>query len=66
MSYNIINVAKDLVTGKLAIADKETANRRSAVCDGCEVRALGVCTACGCIIAAKVKLQESDCPLGLW
>jgi hypothetical protein len=66
MSYNIFDAVKDLATGELKIADENLANERLAECNICDARALGVCTACGCIIAAKVRLLESDCPLGLW
>jgi hypothetical protein len=66
MSYNIIGVAKDLVTGNLDIADKETANARLAVCVSCEVNVLKICTACNCVIPIKVQLQKASCPLELW
>ena len=66
-NYNIINVAKDLFTGSLEFADKQTEEARMAICNGCEAKnAIGMCTACGCVLKVKVKLQHSSCPMELW
>lgn len=64
--YTIINVIRDLITGKIKFATRSTVKKRSNVCSVCEVRNSGVCTACGCIIALKVRLHESQCPMELW
>ena len=65
--YNIINVIKDLFTGNLNIADSSTSKARMAICNGCEAKnAIGMCTACGCVLSVKVKLQDSSCPMELW
>lgn len=68
MSYNAFDAAKDLVTGNLKLASSELAKERMAICDGCEVqnKALHICTACGCVIPVKARLQESSCPMELW
>lgn len=68
MSYTIFNVIKDLVTGKLKFANKHTSKTRYEICSNCEVRnkKLNTCTICGCYIRAKVKLEKSNCPMGLW
>jgi hypothetical protein len=68
MSYSIINVVKDLVTGRLKFATRELATNRRTTCDQCEVqnKATKVCTACGCYIPWKTKLQQSSCPMELW
>lgn len=66
--YNIINVIKDAVTGKLTFASKPVIATRRDICRTCEVRhnALNVCTACGCYIPAKTALEQSTCPLEFW
>jgi hypothetical protein len=68
MSYNIFDVAKDLITGNLEYADPEVVAQRLAICDGCEVqnKTLHMCTACGCYLPLKTKLKESTCPMELW
>ena len=67
MSYNAFNAAKDLITGKLQVADEETVKQRREICDGCEVRnKLDICTACGCVLSAKIRLSQSSCPMELW
>jgi hypothetical protein len=68
VSYTILNVIKDLVTGNLNLANKELANERTSICSQCDVRnkQLNICTLCGCYIKAKVKLTKSNCPMGLW
>lgn len=66
MSYNILDAAKDFLKGELEYAGGEQELKRLDICRGCEVAAAGLCTACGCVIKAKVKLAKSECPLGLW
>ena len=67
-NYNIIDVIKDAITGNLEFADQETIDNRRSICNGCEARnhTLDVCTACGCVISAKIRLKESQCPMELW
>ncbi len=66
--YNIVDVVKDIVTGKLEFADSTIAKDRYSICKQCEVRnkRLNICTICGCIIPLKVKLNKSNCPMDLW
>lgn len=66
MSYSIWDVAKDFVKGELEFADDDTVKQRQAICDPCEARKLNICTACGCVLPAKVRLKESACPMELW
>lgn len=67
MSYNVFNAAKDLVTGKLRLAEEDMVKVRRETCDSCEVRnSLDICTACGCVLSAKIRLQDSTCPMELW
>lgn len=66
--YNIFNVAKDLVTGKLEFVEAKVADERMDICNQCEVQntMTKMCTACGCFLPAKVRLKESTCPMELW
>ncbi len=68
MSYGIIDVVKDLVTGKLKFVNRKIAKDRYAVCQSCEMRnsAANVCTVCGCYLPAKVILEKSSCPVEYW
>lgn len=66
MSYNIFDAAKDLVTGKLEYAGGEEELKRLDICKPCDANVAGMCTACGCLIAAKVKLAKSECPMEMW
>lgn len=68
MSYGIINVVKDLVTGKLRFAKPVVVHNRNVICDRCEVqnKETRVCTACGCYLPWKTRLSKSQCPMELW
>lgn len=60
---------------------KEMASKRILICDECEIRSGGACSTsnvgrhiktnelkrgCGCFIAAKATVINSECPLGKW
>lgn len=47
-------------------ASDETFGLRMATCNGCPKLALGVCTACGCVMKWKAKLARATCPLDKW
>lgn len=68
MTYNIIDAAKDLVTGKIKFVTATVSNERMAICNGCDAqnKAIKTCTACGCFLPAKVRLKEASCPMELW
>lgn len=68
MSYNIFHVIRDAVTGKLKFVNETVRQERRTLCDQCEVRdtVLDICTACGCLLSAKIRLKESTCPMELW
>ena len=48
-----------------AATDDEMSKRRS-LCESCPKMDFGVCTDCGCFLAAKVKLKSEKCPEGKW
>lgn len=68
MSYTIVNVLRDVITGKVKFASREVRSSRKQECDNCEVRntVTNVCTACGCWLPAKRFLEKSTCPMELW
>lgn len=66
MSYNMLNVIKDLLTGKLEYVDAPTKTDRMTICHSCEARKNNFCTVCGCYLPAKTKLKKSECPMELW
>ena len=47
-------------------ASKEESKRRLDICKTCPMKKLNICTACGCIIPMKVKLNIADCPQDKW
>lgn len=47
-------------------SDDATIAARYALCMACDRHALGVCTACGCFCAAKVRVAGEACPQGKW
>jgi len=67
-NYGVIQAAKDLISGKLELAEPEVQQKRIDICNSCEVqnKATKVCTACGCFLPAKTRLLQSTCPMDLW
>ena len=45
---------------------KQDAMARKSICDICPAKTGPICSDCGCIIAAKVRVNTSKCPKGLW
>ena len=67
MSYTLLDIASDLISGDLEIASPDVAEQRITICNGCEIlNTIRQCTACGCMVDLKTKLHKSECPLGYW
>ena len=66
--YNVIDIAKDIITGQIEYSDQEIQDKRLAICEGCDSRnkILNICKECGCYIPFKIKLSESECPINKW
>ena len=47
-------------------ANTEAAQNRLATCNGCEHKSMGVCGKCGCLLIAKVRFANAQCPVGKW
>jgi hypothetical protein len=58
----------DLLNPKTEYVDDETYNSRFNICKSCpELLKITIqCKKCGCFMAAKTKLQKSECPIGKW
>lgn len=50
------------------ITDTKIVETRMSICNGCEhlIKSTKQCTKCGCFMAAKTKLKNAECPIGLW
>lgn len=49
----------------LMIYDQDVIDKRKAICQECDYKIGTNCSVCGCIIAAKVRVNFS-CPKGKW
>jgi hypothetical protein len=50
------------------LATKEKAKERLDICNGCEYLRpfIKQCACCGCFVAAKVRMEYSQCPKEKW
>lgn len=68
-SKNILEGFTNLAESKLGIADPEVeefARDRMVICGLCPSREGNRCGECGCILSAKTRSPDSECPLGKW
>ena len=57
----------DLLNPKTEFVDKETAQARYDVCKECPfLLPTTQCSKCGCLMKAKVKLANAECPIHKW
>ncbi|MFA6198917.1 MAG: DUF6171 family protein [Bacteroidales bacterium] len=72
MSYGILDVAKDIVTGNVQYAEPSKQEERRNICKGCEFLQdsrfdlIGICGKCGCMMNQKTKFSQSTCIIGKW
>ena len=57
------NLLLDVVSD---IRHKDEFHQRMEVCKTCDKNTCGVCMVCHCLLAAKTKVEESECPLHKW
>ena len=50
----------------LILWDSWWAKERRKICKGCEFRKYFVCGECGCVIAAKSRIKDEECPAKKW
>ena len=49
------------------VKDPRKIIRRAQLCDACEHKTFfAICGLCGCIIKAKIRLENQTCPAGKW
>lgn len=41
-------------------------NERLAICHKCDRNSFGICRECGCVVKAKTKVEDCECPIGKW
>lgn len=68
MSYGLREIAKDVLAGKVVLAEAELANERLKVCQKCDAyqKLLKKCSVCGCMLELKTRMVRAECPLQLW
>lgn len=52
------------------ITEPKIVEQRISICTNCEykrsVMLMPLCSMCGCLLPAKIKLSVSKCPVGKW
>lgn len=68
MSYSIIDVVKDELTGKAEYVTKEEKLRRLSICQKCDhlTKVTRQCSLCGCFVDAKTKYAKAECDAQKW
>jgi hypothetical protein len=58
----------DLYNKKIGRVLPTTAEERFEICKGCEffIKGTTQCKKCGCVMLAKTKLPNAECPIGKW
>ena len=65
---------KNIIEGYSNLVNKDSdiealAEIRREICNGCERNSNSLvpyCKECGCVIAAKTRVRETECPLKKW
>ena len=72
MSYDLLDLAKDAITGNIEYAEQSKIIHRRELCLSCEFLQksqfdkLGICGKCGCMMNQKTKFAKSSCIIGKW
>jgi hypothetical protein len=58
----------DVLNPNTEWTEETEGKRRYEICKACPelIKLTKQCKQCGCVMAAKVKLQNAKCPLGKW
>ena len=58
----------DLYNKKIGRVDTLTAEQRLDICKACTffIKTTSQCKKCGCLMTAKTKLPNAECPIGKW
>jgi hypothetical protein len=67
-SKNFVNSMWNFAKDGFKLADDAKYNKRLSVCNNCPLndKVNGRCTACGCFIDKKARIDIEKCPKGLW
>ena len=41
-------------------------DERYCICQKCEFNKFSICQKCGCVLKAKTKAEDAECPVGKW
>lgn len=64
VAHGAVGLAKAAIGLDRAPAD--VIHARQHICLHCDRLAKGFCRACGCLVAAKIRLRAETCPIGKW
>lgn len=58
----------DIINPNVSKVNKISAEKRLNICLSCDklIKLTKQCRECGCIMPAKVKLENATCPIGKW
>ena len=45
---------------------KKYFDERYGICQKCRFNKLDICKKCGCVLKAKTKAEDAECPIGKW
>lgn len=45
---------------------KKYFDARYRICQDCKSNVFGICNECGCVLKAKTKAEDAECPIGKW
>jgi hypothetical protein len=62
----LIKAAPKVAAALVRTEDPALAEKRLAICKGCEHWDGNRCRKCGCFTALKVRLKSESCPVGKW
>lgn len=57
------NLLLDIISD---IKYKDIFNERLNICKSCKYYKIGICQKCGCVVAAKTKAEDEECPIKKW
>ena len=74
MSYNLLDLAADTLTGNVLYVAQDVLVHRKELCKVCEFlvqpiilkSSTGTCGKCGCFIDSKTTYSRSECPIKKW
>jgi len=58
----------DLISPNIEWSSEEVVDTRYSICKQCPefIKLTTQCKKCGCVMKAKTKLKDAECPIGKW